>query len=82
MNVLITGGNGGIGSAIVDIFKKNNYVVFTPSSYELDLSSDESIKQYILSNIKDIDVSQLNAGIYLLSISNKGRRTTQKLVIQ
>lgn len=33
-------------------------------------------------NIKDIDVSQLNAGIYLLSISNQGRRTTQKLVIQ
>ena len=33
-------------------------------------------------NIKDIDVSQLNAGLYLLSISNKGRRTTQKLVIQ
>ncbi len=33
-------------------------------------------------NIKDIDVSQLNAGIYLLSISNQGKRTTQKLVIQ
>ncbi len=33
-------------------------------------------------NIKDIDVSQLNAGIYLLSISNQGKRTTRKLVIQ
>lgn len=33
-------------------------------------------------NIENIDVSQLNAGIYLLSISNQGRRTTQKLVIQ
>jgi len=33
-------------------------------------------------NNKDIDVSQLNSGIYLLSISNQGRRRIQKLVIQ
>ncbi|RMZ50481.1 T9SS C-terminal target domain-containing protein [Flavobacteriaceae bacterium PRS1] len=33
-------------------------------------------------NNKDIDVSQFNAGIYLLSISSHGQKTTKKLVIQ
>ena len=35
--VFITGGNGDIGSSIVEIFKINGYEVVSPNSKELDL---------------------------------------------
>ena len=44
--MFITGGNGEIGSAIADIFRKNNYHVIAPSSAELDCGNNDSIGQY------------------------------------
>ena len=37
MKVLITGGTGGIGRSIVDMFKNNNHIVYSPTRSELNL---------------------------------------------
>lgn len=57
MKVLVTGGTGGIGSAIVQKFNAHGHVVDAPTRLELDLTKD--IK---LVNI-DYDVVINNAGI-------------------
>jgi 3-oxoacyl-[acyl-carrier protein] reductase len=62
MNVLITGGKGDIGSAIVQKFQANKHIVYAPSSKELDLSSDKSIDNYLM-NIQNIDIFIHCAGI-------------------
>ena len=45
-NVFITGGNGGIGRSIVDIFSSNGHNVISPSSKELDLQNHNNIDKY------------------------------------
>jgi 3-oxoacyl-[acyl-carrier protein] reductase len=57
MKVLITGGNGGIGTSIVSIFRDMGHDIDAPSRAELDLT-----KPVFLSNIQ-YDIIVNNAGI-------------------
>lgn len=57
MNILVTGGTGGIGTSIVNIFKSRGHSVYAPTRLELDLTKDVK-----LSNI-EYDVVVNNAGI-------------------
>jgi 3-oxoacyl-[acyl-carrier protein] reductase len=54
-NLFITGGSGDIGKAIIKEFKLNGYKILSPTSSELDCSSEQSINDYFnkisLSNI-------------------------------
>ena len=61
--VFVTGGSGGIGSEICHSFIDAGATVFAPSSSELDLSSCNSIDNY-LDNIKYVpDIIIHSAGI-------------------
>jgi NAD(P)-dependent dehydrogenase (short-subunit alcohol dehydrogenase family) len=57
MKVLVTGGSGGIGKAIIEIFSKNNHEVYAPTHKELDLSNEVNL------NEKSFDIIINNAGI-------------------
>ncbi len=46
MTIFLTGGNGGIGSTIVDILKKANIEVISPSSIELNLNKEFDVTHY------------------------------------
>lgn len=48
--LFITGGNGDIGSSIVEIFKNNGYEVASPNSKELNLKDSNSINNYFSNN--------------------------------
>lgn len=48
--MLIFGGNGDIGSAIVKKFKENNFNVIAPPHQELDLSSRDELEKYLDKN--------------------------------
>ena len=62
-NAVITGANRGIGKAIVEKFKSEDYEVFAPTREELNLMDMESIKIFV-DKYKDIyfDVIINNAG--------------------
>ena len=62
MVILVTGGNGDIGSAIVDEYIYQGHKVLSPTSKELDLSSDQSINNFF-SKVTNIDVFVHCAGI-------------------
>ena len=53
--LFVTGGRGDIGSAIKDIFIKNNYEVIAPTSKELDLENIQEIEQYFQKINKTFD---------------------------
>lgn len=57
MKVLVTGGTGGIGLNIVDLFKSNGHIVDAPTRAELDLTKDITLID------TDYDVVINNAGI-------------------
>ena len=60
--IFITGGNGEIGKAIINHFQ--DYIVYAPSSKEMDCSDVNSIRNYILKiGINSIDVFIHCAGI-------------------
>jgi len=60
--LFITGGNGEIGKSIISQFK--DYIVYAPSSKEMDCADVISIKNYILNlGISNIDVFIHCAGI-------------------
>ncbi|NTW98438.1 MAG: SDR family oxidoreductase [Geobacteraceae bacterium] len=62
-SVLITGGTGGIGGAIVSrLSADTGYRVYAPSRKELDLSSEASIGQYF-NSFDRFDIVINNAGI-------------------
>lgn len=57
MKILVTGGSGGIGSKIVDLFKSNNHEVTAPSRLELNLSDNFELQD------AEYDIIINNAGI-------------------
>jgi len=61
--VLITGASKGIGKSCAELFLAHGFSVLAPSRQELDLLSPKSIKDYISSVNKPIDVLINNAGI-------------------
>lgn len=50
MKVFITGGNGGIGSAVKEMFVNAGHQVIAPSSRDLDLSDLNALQQYLKDN--------------------------------
>lgn len=64
MNIFITGSNGFIGSHLKEYIKEFYplYILFTPSSKELDLSNESAVDDYILSNKIDIIIHLANRG--------------------
>ena len=64
-NVLVTGGTGGIGSAVVSrLSSDSGYRVFAPSRKELDLASETSIALFF-NDSQRFDIVINNAGINL-----------------
>ena len=61
MNILITGASGGIGSSIKDALSRKEFMIFSPSSKELDLKDKKQITHYL--NDKLIDGVVHAAGI-------------------
>ncbi len=62
--VLLTGASRGIGKAIYDLIKDENYIILAPSRQELDLSDSNSIEQYVKKyENAAIDIIINNAGI-------------------
>lgn len=59
---LITGTSRGIGREIKSLFEKNGIFVYAPSRHEMDLCSNESIKNYT-DTLKDVDILVNCAGI-------------------
>lgn len=65
---LVTGGNRGIGKAIVDELKKWGIAVLSPGRAELDLESAPSILKFIETHQNDgIDILINNAGINIIN---------------
>ncbi|ADN09548.1 NAD-dependent epimerase/dehydratase family protein [Sulfurimonas autotrophica] len=64
MNIFITGANGFIGSHLKEYLQKEytEYILFTPSSKELDLSDESAVDTYILLNKIDIIIHLANRG--------------------
>lgn len=60
---LITGGSRGIGLAIAKKFKELGAKVSTPTRSEMDLSSDDSVDNYLNSLEEPVDILINNAGI-------------------
>ncbi|MES2133313.1 MAG: SDR family oxidoreductase [Bacteroidota bacterium] len=61
--VLITGASRGIGKACVELFLAKGYSVLSPGRNELDLLSEQSIKNYISGLKQPVDILINNAGI-------------------
>lgn len=62
--VFLTGGSRGIGRAIADKYSSHNYEVFAPDRTELDLSSDQSVRDFLAKHsTQTYDVIINNAGI-------------------
>ena len=66
--VLITGASRGIGKACVELFLAKGYSVLSPGRNELDLLSEQSIKNYVSGLKQPVDILINNAGINPLGI--------------
>jgi len=67
---LITGSSRGIGKAIAEKFKANNYRLLIPSRYEMNLNDISSIEAYCKSINVNIDVIVNCAGINTIAKIN------------
>ena len=64
MRVLVTGGSRGIGKAVCEIFSENGYEPVAPGRSELDLSSHDSVVNFVRENKATVFDSIINnAGI-------------------
>ena len=70
MKVLITGGQGDIAKATVKKIEARGWEVLAPSRQEMDVSSIESVSQY-LAGKNDIDVLINNAGFMVVQPIDK-----------
>ena len=61
--LFLTGGSGGIGSAIAEKFRSQGYKIIAPRSKELNLADPNSIEDYFIKNSLDVDVLIHSAGI-------------------
>ena len=59
----IVGGTGGIGTAIVEKFKKSGYNAIVPSEAELNFLEEGSVEKYFKANPVTADVLVYSAGI-------------------
>jgi 3-oxoacyl-[acyl-carrier protein] reductase len=66
VNVLVTGGSRGIGLSITNRFREEGCNVIAPSRDEMDLSSRESIGQYLNQLERPIDILINNAGVNII----------------
>ena len=73
MHIFITGANGFVGSHLKEYLNNlySEYVLFTPSSKELDLANEEAVDSYILSNKIDIIIHLANKGGDRTSVNMK-----------
>lgn len=64
--ILITGASRGIGKAIAEILRNNDYEVLAPGSKDLDVTNQESIDKYLSKYLDQKPLYGLicNAGIY------------------
>jgi GDP-L-fucose synthase len=64
MNIFITGSNGFIGTHLKEYLQNNyiDYILFTPSSTELNLYDEEAVDRYIFGNNIDIIIHLANRG--------------------
>jgi GDP-L-fucose synthase len=64
MNIFITGANGFVGSHLQEYLSQNysHYILFAPSSKELDLADEKQVDNYILSNKIDVIIHLANRG--------------------
>ena len=64
MNIFITGSNGFVGTHLKEYLKSkyDNYILFAPSSKELDLADEIAVGKYILGNKIDIIIHLANRG--------------------
>jgi len=81
---LVTGASRGIGLAISELLKKNGLEVLTPTRQELDLSSNESIRNFLRKNSAvKIDILVNNAGINIIEnlsqISDENLKTALQI---
>jgi NAD(P)-dependent dehydrogenase (short-subunit alcohol dehydrogenase family) len=64
MHILLTGGSGGIGTAIQDVLKRSGHTVAAPTSAELDLSNPLHVAKWLsMSSNQEFDGIVLSAGI-------------------
>ena len=68
---LVTGASGGIGKSIKESLINEQIEVISPSRSELDLSSSESINDFLTNLSKSIDILVNNAGILIVGKHNE-----------
>ena len=66
INILLTGGSRGIGLAIKNRFEEEGCNVIAPSRNQMDLSSRESIIQYLDQLEDSVDILINNAGVNVI----------------
>lgn len=77
---LITGASRGIGKSIKNLFEARGIEVISPLRSQMDLSSNESIKEY-LKNIDNVDILINCAGINdLASIEEMTEKKLQEMI--
>lgn len=77
---LITGGSRGIGKEICRLFREREIEVLAPTRQEMDLSSTESIKNY-MKHLTDVDILVNCAGINnLASIEEMDEISLQEML--
>jgi 3-oxoacyl-[acyl-carrier protein] reductase len=64
--LFITGGNGEIGKAIVDVFRENKYTIIAPTSKQLDCGNTLAINSYF----QNLSLSSIHAFVHCAGINN------------
>ncbi len=79
---LVTGGSRGIGKAIAAKLRNGAYEVLTPTREEMDLTSNQSINDYIKNLDQHVDILINDAGINLLGFSDEFKDEDLDLTLQ